>query len=136
MSYDYNLERLEAYDAGMRAKSSLERALVELNKARNWGIYDMIGGGMISTLIKHSKMNKASACIEEAKRNLSAFSRELCDIEEYAYLKIDAGGFWGFADWFFDGLLADWAMQNRINDARDQVQWLLQKVNDILARLR
>lgn len=136
MSYDYNKERREAIEAGIRARNSLKNALDALNSAKGWGIYDMLGGGFISTLIKHSKMDKATDYIEEAKANLRAFSRELGDMEEYTNVNVSTGDFWGFADWFFDGLLSDWMMQNRINEARRQVQQALNKVNEILNRLQ
>ncbi len=135
MAYNDDKERREAIAAGERAKRSLENALDALSSARNWGIYDMIGGGFISTLIKHSKMNSASEQIERAKADLVSFGRELDDIREYANVDLSTGDFWGFADWFFDGLLSDWIMQDRINEARRQVQRAIEKVNSVLGRL-
>lgn len=57
MSYDYNKEREEAIRAGKRAKKSLEQALDALDSASGWGILDIFGGGLISTLAKHSKIH-------------------------------------------------------------------------------
>ena len=37
----------EAIRAGEQALDSLREAKNQLNSARNWGIYDMIGGGLI-----------------------------------------------------------------------------------------
>lgn len=136
MAYDYDKERMEAIRAGERARNSLENALNALDSARGWGIYDMLGGGFISTLIKHSKMDKASEYIEEAKADLKSFSRELGDIKEYANVNLSTGDFWGFADWFFDGLLSDWMMQDRINEARRQVQQAVSRVEEILKKLQ
>ena len=133
--YDYEKERWEAIEAGKRARLSLENAMGALDSARGWGIYDMLGGGFISTMIKHSKMDKASNYIEQAKADLSAFSRELGDIDGYTNVNLSTGDFWGFADWFFDDILTDWMMQGRINDARRQVQQAIYKVNEILNRL-
>lgn len=136
MSFDYDRERAEAIAAGNRARSSLVNALNALDSARNWGIYDILGGGFISTLAKHSKMDKASDYIEEAKENLKAFGKELGDIREYTNIDLSTGDFWGFADWFFDGLFADWAMQDRINEARSQVQQAIRKVDSILNKIQ
>lgn len=135
-SFDDAKERREAIEAGERAKISLQNALNELNSAGDWGIFDLLGGGMISSLIKHSKMDKAAEYIEEAKRNLRAFSRELADMEEYANIDVSTGDFWGFADWFFDGFLSDWMIQKRIREAQSQVQQAIDKVNSILYKLR
>lgn len=135
MSYDYEKERREVIEAGNRAKASLRKALDELDSARSWGVFDIFGGGLISSLVKHSKLDNASDYIEAAKEDLKAFSRELGDIEEYADIDVNTGDFWGFADWFFDGFLADWVMQDRINEARRQVQEAIDKVDSIISRL-
>ena len=55
MSYDFEKERNEAILAGERALDSLRAARDELNSAGNWGIVDLLGGGLISGLVKHSK---------------------------------------------------------------------------------
>lgn len=136
MAFDYNTERNEAIVAGRNARRSLEKALDALDSAKGWGIYDMLGGGFISTMIKHSKMDSASDYIEEAKANLKVFARELGDIEEYTNIDLSTGDFWGFADWFFDGLFSDWMMQDRINEARSQVKQAINKVDSILNRIQ
>lgn len=135
MYYDYDKERREAVIAGERAKNSLKKALDALNSARGWGIYDIIGGGFISSLIKHSKMNQASDYIEAAKADLASFSKELADIEQFADVNLSTGDFWGFADWFFDGFFSDLMMQDRINEARGQIQRAIAKIDSILEKI-
>ena len=80
MGYDFEKERNEAIDAGERALTSLRAARGELQSAGNWGLLDLFGGGMISGLVKHSKMGNAQKYMEEAKYNLQSFSRELQDV--------------------------------------------------------
>ena len=46
-----NQEIREAIDAGERAIISLRAAQDKLNSARNWGIFDMVGGGFFSSLM-------------------------------------------------------------------------------------
>ena len=129
MAYDYDKEREEAIRAGECARESLQKALESLDSARSWGICDILTrGGILIPLLKRSKMDKASACIEEAKASLESFSRELRDVREYAQISITTDDFWGFADWFFDGGISDWIMQSRINDARGQVRLAIDKV--------
>ena len=59
MQHNYEQERLEAVQAGERALSSLENARNKLNNAKNWGIADLLGGGMFTTMLKRSKMSDA-----------------------------------------------------------------------------
>ena len=60
-------EMQEAVQAGERALQSLYAARDKLGSARNWGIFDMLGGGFISDFVKHSKMNDAAALMEQAQ---------------------------------------------------------------------
>ena len=94
----------------------------------------MFGGGMFTTFVKHSKMNDAQRYMERAKRDLAAFSRELADVSET--LNINSGDFLTFADYFFDGFVADMMVQSRIRDAQRQVDDAIYRVESILSRLR
>ena len=127
-------ERQEAIDAGERALDSLYGVRKELESAGHWGLLDMFGGGMFITFVKHSKMNDAQRYMERAKRDLAAFSRELADVSET--LNINTGDFLSFADYFFDGFLADMMVQSRIHDAQRQVDDAIYRVESILSRLR
>ena len=126
----------EAIQAGERALTSLGNAKEQLDSARNWGIFDMMGGGFFTSLVKHSKLDNASSYMEMAKADLQRFKKELRDIPDYEELKVDIGSFLSFADFFFDGLVVDYMVQSRINDTRDKVQMAIRKVEEMLTELR
>lgn len=136
MAYNFEQETREAIDAGERALTSLRYAESELSSARNWGIFDILGGGFISTLIKHDKMDKAKRYMERARFDLRSFSKELRDVDMMVDLNISTNDFLTFADWFFDGFVADWLVQDRINQARDQVNEAIRRTEQILHDLR
>ena len=126
----------EAIQAGERALTSLRKAEEKLTSASNWGLWDIFGGGLISGIAKHNKMNEATTYMEEAKRNLTIFQRELRDVNGTYNLSLDIGGFLSFADFFFDGVIADYLVQTKIHDAKIQVQDAIRSVSGILAQLR
>lgn len=136
MDYNFVREKNEAIQAGERALVSLREADNQLNSAKNWGVVDLLGGGLFTDLMKHSKMGNARECLEQAKRDLQGFSRELEDVNISQALNLNTGDFLTFADFFFDGLIADWLMQDRINDARRQVENAIRRVEEILRNLR
>lgn len=138
MDYFYNdqKETREAIRAGEAALNALRSAKNELNSAKNWGIYDILGGGMLSTLIKHNKMGNAESCIREAQYKLDAFHKELNDVRSDIGADLSTGDFLSFADWFFDGFIADVMVQNRINRVRDEVDRTIREVEEVLRRLR
>ncbi len=135
MSYDVNKEIREAISAGERALNSLREAQNYLKSAGNWGIVDILGGGLITDLIKHSKLNNASECMEAARQDLRSFQRELDDVNEYLP-NIQIGDFLTFADFFFDGFIADMFVQSKIGDAKEQVAEAVDQVESIVDRLR
>ena len=96
-------EMQEAVQAGERALQSLYAARDKLGSARNWGIFDMLGGGFISDFVKHSKMNDAAALMEQAKSDIQRFQRELRDVQVSLDLRMEIGSFLSFADFFWTG---------------------------------
>ena len=122
----------EAAAAGEKALYSLENAREKLQGAKNWGIFDMLGGGFFTDMVKHSKMSDATAYMEDAKNQLLVFQRELRDVQ----VPLDISSFLNFADFFFDGIVADYLVQKKINDAREQVDDAIMRVRAILGELR
>lgn len=136
MGFDLEKEKREAIEAGNRALCSLREAQKNLQSAKNWGIWDMLGGGFISTMAKHSKMDRAKQNMEQAKYDLKKFSKELDDVNMNYHLELQTGDFLSFADWFFDGFFVDWMVQDRINQASDQVSNAIYRVENILRQLQ
>lgn len=136
MVFDLEKEKREAIEAGNRALCSLREAQKNLQSAKNWGIWDMLGGGFISTMAKHSKMDRAKQNMEQAKYDLKKFSKELDDVNMNYHLELQTGDFLSFADWFFDGFFVDWMVQDRINQASDQVSNAIYRVENILRQLQ
>lgn len=129
-------EMQEAITAGEKALDSLFGARERLKSARGFGMFDLLGGGFFTDLLKHNKMNEAVRCMEEAKENLKIFQRELSDLCLSVDLRMEVGGFLSFADFFFDGLVADYLVQSKIASAREQVEDAIVVVTDTLDVLK
>ena len=117
----------EAIQAGERALDSLREAKAKLNSARNWGIYDILGGGMISSMVKHSKMSSANEWVAQANRDLKRFAKELRDVDEDG-LYVQAGSLASTLDIFFDNVFSDFIVQNRINEARGEIDRMIDRI--------
>lgn len=126
----------EAVSAGRAVVDALSRAEDRLGSAKNWGTYDMLGGGMISTAIKHNRIDEAREAIHSAQGALRRFQTELKDVErDVSSVHIDIGGMLTFADYFFDGFIMDWMVQGRINDSLAQVSEKRNQVSRIVSEL-
>ncbi len=122
-----------AIDKGEKAKACLEEALDALDSASNWGLLDIFGGGMFTTFVKHSRIDRARDYIYQSREYLWELKRELDGIEN---INIDIGSFLTFADFFWDGLFADILVQSRINDARRRISAAISDLEMVLSRVR
>lgn len=131
-----NKEIDEAIKAGEALSYALGRVQDSLRSAGNWGTWDILGGGMVSTMIKHSKIDDAQREINNARSLINRFHRELQDIGENMILNIEIGSFLTFADYLFDGLFVDLAVQSKIRKAQNKVDITMHKVSIVLKDLR
>jgi len=126
----------EAIYAGNELLYSLYNVQKKLSSAGNWGLWDIFGGDMIATMVKHSKLNEAKAEISRVQSLLRKFYRELEDVNEYVDINLNIGTFLTFADFFFDGIFSDLAVQSRIRDAESRVEDAIFKVEGIMLKLK
>ena len=128
----YNIDKREIQEAIEAADVALEhlnRAKRSLSSASGWGLFDTLGGGFISGLIKHSKMSDAESEINAAKRALERFSKELRDVNGYSSIHINE--FLTFGDLFCDGFLMDVLVQSQIGKAKRECDQAIEQVTRI-----
>lgn len=128
-------ELQEAVAAGKAVLSALDRAAERLGSAQNWGTYDMLGGGMIATSVKHRRIDEARSSIHTAQNRLRRFQSELKDVQKDVRIQIDIGGMLTFADYFFDGFITDWIVQGKIKESLGQVRDKRSKIGRIVSGL-
>ena len=130
-------ELQEAVKVGGMAQRSLDRVRSELQAAENWGTWDMLGGGTMSTWAKHSRIDSAKQQARVAQRRLRRFREELADADQRLRVSLgDIGGFSTFADYFFDGLIADWMMQSKIQNSLGACSSAIRRVSATLDQCR
>ena len=100
----------EALIAGNAALSCADQILFQLNSAEGWGTWDLVGGGLLSDLAKHSHLDQAQASVETLQSQLRRFKTELADVTINADIQVSIDGFLRVADYSFDGIFADWAV--------------------------
>ncbi|MDV2683727.1 hypothetical protein RYX56_04970 [Alkalihalophilus lindianensis] len=126
----------EAIVAGRNAQTALQQAISSLDYAKGWSTWDLFGGGMISTAIKHSKIDEAKKEIHDAQRKLRLFEEEMKDVQKFASYSIDISGMLTFADYFFDGFIVDWMVHGKINDSLNQTEKMKKEVEQAIVSLR
>lgn len=126
----------EAISAGFSARSTADRILSELEDADGWNTWDILGGGGIIThMAKHSHLDEAQDLVQELQSQLRRFKTELADIQISANMQVNIDGFLRFADYFFDGLFADWAVGDKISQSLSSVSNTKSEINRMLDKL-
>ena len=122
---------------GQQALSMLEKMLGHLSKARDWGQWDMTGSRKNAGYFKHSSIDKAKDLSYRVKHLLVRFKEDLRAI--YGVNTIDFSihfaSFNRFTDVFFDNLISDWIIQQKIQHALSNVASVRDRVLRILQSL-
>lgn len=134
--YKSNIKEIrEAISAGNRVMNQISSAEASLNSAKGWGTWDMLGGGLLTDMMKHSHIDDARDSVSRIQSLLNNFRTELADVKINSEIHINIEGFAKFADFFFDGLISDWVVQSRIHDSMDSVGRVKQEVGRVLRKL-
>lgn len=126
----------EAISAGRSALISLDSAVSALKGAGNWGTVDLLGGGLLTTAVKHGRLDEARHWIHQAQQQLRRFRGELTDLDTDVSVDVDIGTFETFADYFFDGLIVDWVVQARIRRSLDRTVEMRRRVKTTVNALQ
>lgn len=126
----------EAISACHDLISSLESALDSLSSAKSWGLYDMVGGGLISSLAKHGHLDTAEETLKDASEKARKLSMELKDLTEFPEIEsLNIDSFSRTFDIFFDNIFSDFAIQSQIDESRERVISNATDADDLLEKL-
>ncbi len=130
-------EIAEAYEAGEAAIEVLKEMEGFLRNARNWGNWDMMGGRGMTTYVKHSNIDRARARLHKAQHLLNRFEDELRDVYNPRQLNmsLNLDSFTRFIDIFFDNLISDWIVQQRIRNALSNVVAVKDRASRLIGTL-
>ena len=125
----------EAIQAGLSVQEGLNQMLKSLNSANNWGIWDMLDGGLLVTMIKHDHMDTARDASDMVKAKITTFQRELKDVSQFEELYVDIEPLERFADLLLDSLIFDWVVQSKIIRSREHTLSAISQVGKVLQTL-
>jgi len=125
----------EAADAGHTALFTAKNVQTTLDHAQEMGTWDLFGGDVLGEEYGHDHLDDAQALVEQLQVELSRFRTELIDVRLEDDILISLEGFSRFSDLFFDGLFADWAVLDRIGQARSQIRQTVSEIEGVLEKL-
>lgn len=125
----------EAVEAGSKARETLRKLQSELDDAEGYAAWDVMGGGLIADIGKHSHLDSAQWLLHTLQGQLHTLGRELKDVSVTARIEVEMDGFMRFADYFIDNLWTDWAAMDHIGRAQGQVNQTASKLGGVMSKL-
>ena len=129
-------ELQEAIAAGTEALRTTADIVQLIESAKDWAAFDLLGGGFLADIAKHDKLDEAQQQVSRLQIQLQRFNKELSDVTFRANLQVRIDSMLRFADFFFDGLLADAAVLDKIRQSLAQVEQTREQILAILRRLQ
>ncbi len=115
-------ELSEALKEGDSCLKMVDFALGKLKSAEDWSTFDLFGGGVITDMAKYSDIEAAQSQIETLQSQLRRFKTELADVSIDSEMNIEVDGLLQFADIFFDNIFTDFAVRDKIQESKAQVE--------------
>ena len=126
----------QARVAGRSALQALLAAKDRLDSADAWSGWDTFGGGgMLSSALKHERLDEARQRIELATDSLDRFSNELDDLRMPGVMLPEISGMTRGLDIWWDNVFTDLAVRDTIKKALRNVHEALARVEGTLASL-
>ncbi len=122
---------------GKQVLMILEKMIKELQKAKNWGQWDMSGNNRSASYMKHSAIDRARDLSYSVQHLLARFHNDLTQIYGNMDLNfnVQLDSFHRFTDVFFDNLISDWIVQRKIQNALNNVLNVRDRIIRILQSL-
>jgi len=115
-------ELKEAITEGDKAMNDLKVVATFLHKAGDWGNWQMRGDRR-GAYNKKRAIDQALNNMTRAQHQLNLFTRELKDLgENNIAFKLNRVHFNNFTDFFFDNLISDWIVQQRIKNTLGNIE--------------
>lgn len=128
-------ELLEAISTGEAARAICREVVAALDNADDRATWDVLGGGLLADAAKNSHLDDAQDLVNKLQAQLNKFRNEVTDVAVRENIHVSMGSFTRFADFFFDGLFADWAVKEHIQAALEQALQTQEQIEDILRNL-
>lgn len=127
----------EALRVGEQALQIARDVLKDMSQAKTWSIVDMVGGDIVSDVIKYSHLNVVQSNVKALQLKLRHFRTELADVTKgiSGDIDVDIGDFLHFADYFFDGLFVDWMVYDKIKNGKERAEQTCSQLQGVLEQL-
>ena len=126
----------EAINEGIKSQKLVEIIISYLRKARDWGRWDTNRNNRRGDYMRHRAIDNAFKYISKTQYQLDRFNQELADLgaKEFMFATKNLN-FKRFRDFFFDNLISDWIIQQRIKSTISSMEMTTDQIKRIILSL-
>lgn len=130
-NFNWDKEFSEALVAADKTLIHLNSALKEIESAKNWGILDIAGGGVFTSIIKRGRIKDVETELKLAKEKADILISELEDLDRTLDISLEIDEFLEFTDIFLDNIFSDFAVQSKIQKTKKNIQHAIIEIENI-----
>jgi len=125
----------EAIKAGKSALNNLKKLSSSLNQALDWGRWSG-DRSRHEAMMKRNKIHESNKLLAITQRSLDYFGKEMEDLgEDRMYFRISSDELSKFTQFFFDNLITDWIIQQKIRNTLTNLNSVYDRISRILKSL-
>lgn len=126
---DKRREYQEVLDVIKIIMEEIKDAEKEIYSAKDWGVFDLLGGGFLASMVKRDKMKMAQYSIEKINASLKELSKELKDVDMSIESCIDTQD--ELFDVWLDNIFTDIRIQKNIEETAQSLGNLKNEIEKI-----
>ena len=119
--YQHKKELEEAAEEGKICINLLNQVINQLQKVRSWGGPPSNRRGQMQRMIRRDAIDRARNLSYQVRHHLNLFRQELSHIGLQLSGNIDERQFSDFTGFFFNNIITDWIMQQKLTQAMQSI---------------
>ena len=119
--YQHKKELEEAAEVGKICINLLNQVINQLQKVRSWGVPPSNRRGQMQRMIRRDAIDRARNLSYQVRHHLNLFRQELSHIGLQLSGNIDERQFSDFTGFFFNNIITDWIMQQKLTQAMQSI---------------
>ncbi len=130
------IELEEAIAAGQKCLKYLDSILNHLSQASDWGRWDIRGDDRRAGYMRKRAIDNAIKQLPYAQHQLNFFVKEMNDLgEDNIAINLQDVHFARFKDFFFDNLISDWIIQQKIKNTYHNIESTRSHIKRVISSL-
>lgn len=106
-----------------------------LRSASNWGLLDIFGGNLLSSVLKHNRLGDSQRKLNDINIDLNKLKNLIKDTFISTDINVETSSTLRFMDIAFDNIFSDIMAQSSIEESKNKIYQLRREIQYILDRL-